>query len=114
MSCLMWLTHVIYGSVYWPGACASLSCDSVSGVGQILTDPPLLFCDEPTTGLDSYNAERIVSTLKEMAYHGKTILCTIHQPSSSLFSMFDQLMFLAEGRLAYMGSAANAARFFSR
>ncbi|KAF0288609.1 Protein scarlet [Amphibalanus amphitrite] len=80
---------------------------------EILTDPPLLFCDEPTTGLDSYNAERIVSMLKEMAYHGKTILCTIHQPSSGLFAMFDQLMFLAEGRLAYMGSATNAAEFFT-
>ncbi|XP_037089077.1 protein scarlet-like isoform X2 [Pollicipes pollicipes] len=80
---------------------------------EILTDPPLLFCDEPTTGLDSYNAERIVSMLKEMAFRGKTILCTIHQPSSNLFSMFDQLMFLCEGRLAYMGSASSAAKFFA-
>ncbi|XP_076032222.1 protein scarlet-like isoform X2 [Oratosquilla oratoria] len=79
---------------------------------EILTDPPLLFCDEPTTGLDSYNARKLVKMMKEMAARGKTILCTIHQPSSEVFAMFDKLLLLAEGRVAYMGSSSGALDFF--
>lgn len=78
---------------------------------EILTDPPLLFCDEPTTGLDSYNAKKLVRMMKEMAARGKTILCTIHQPSTEVFMMFDKLLLLAEGRLAYMGSSSGALEF---
>lgn len=78
---------------------------------QILTDPPLLFCDEPTTGLDSFNARKLVKMMKDMAARGKTILCTIHQPSTEVFLMFDQLMLLAEGRLAYIGSSSGAMEF---
>jgi len=79
---------------------------------EIITDPPLLFCDEPTTGLDSYNAKKLVRMMKDMAARGKTIICTIHQPSSEVFAMFDRLMLLAEGRLAYLGTAQGALTFF--
>ncbi|XP_050697994.1 protein scarlet-like isoform X1 [Eriocheir sinensis] len=78
---------------------------------EILTDPPLLFCDEPTTGLDSFNARKMVKIMKDMATRGKTILCTIHQPSSEVFTMFDKLLLLAEGRVAYMGSSVGALEF---
>ncbi|KAK4320584.1 hypothetical protein Pmani_008588 [Petrolisthes manimaculis] len=81
---------------------------------EILTDPPLLFCDEPTTGLDSYNARKLVRLMKDMATRGKTIICTIHQPSSEVFAMFDKLLLLAEGRVAYMGSSAGALEFLDR
>ena len=81
---------------------------------QILTDPPLLFCDEPTTGLDSFNARKIVAIMQNMATQGKTILCSIHQPSYEVFSMFDKLLLLAEGRIAYMGPSVGAAEFFER
>ena len=57
---------------------------------QILTNPPLLFCDEPTSGLDSYMAMNIVEMLKNLVSKGHTILCTIHQPSSEVYDMFDQ------------------------
>ncbi|XP_069948653.1 protein scarlet-like isoform X3 [Cherax quadricarinatus] len=78
---------------------------------EILTDPPLLFCDEPTTGLDSFNARKLVRIMKDMTSRGRTILCTIHQPSSEVFAMFDKLLLLAEGRVAYMGSSAGALEF---
>lgn len=81
---------------------------------QIINDPQLLFCDEPTTGLDSYNAEIIVKIMKNMVTQGKTILCTIHQPSSEVFALFDRLLLLAEGRLAYMGSSIGALQFWER
>ncbi|KAB7495576.1 ABC transporter G family member 18 [Armadillidium nasatum] len=81
-------------------------------LSEILTDPPLLFCDEPTTGLDSYNAKKLVKMMKEMAARRKTILCTIHQPSSEVFAMFDRLLLLAEGRIAFLGSSKEALEFF--
>ncbi|CAL4093793.1 unnamed protein product, partial [Meganyctiphanes norvegica] len=77
----------------------------------ILTDPSLLFCDEPTTGLDSYNAKKLVKMMRDMTSRGKTILCTIHQPSSEVFEKFDKLLLLAEGRVAYMGSSEGALHF---
>ncbi|XP_028131580.2 protein scarlet isoform X2 [Diabrotica virgifera virgifera] len=81
---------------------------------ELLTDPPLLFCDEPTTGLDSYSAQKLVVIMNQMAITGKTILCTIHQPSSDIFAMFSQLILVADGRIAYMGSTNNALDFFER
>lgn len=80
---------------------------------EVLADPPVLFCDEPTTGLDSHTAEGIVATMKQMASEGKTVVCTVHQPNSSLFSMFDNLLLLAQGRVAYMGETRRALDFFS-
>jgi ABC-type multidrug transport system ATPase subunit len=82
---------------------------------QVLTDPPMLFCDEPTSGLDSFMAGSVLELLSSLAREeGKTILCTIHQPSSQLFSRFDRLLLMAEGRTAYLGPAAGAKDFFQR
>jgi ABC-type multidrug transport system ATPase subunit len=52
--------------------------------------------------------------MKTMAAKGKTVLCTIHQPSSQVFAMFDQLCLLAEGRTAYMGKATEALPFLEK
>ncbi|EFX84423.1 ABC protein, subfamily ABCG [Daphnia pulex] len=79
---------------------------------QVLTDPAVLFCDEPTTGLDTFSAERLVMMLKDLTQRGKTVVCTIHQPSSETFAMFDRLVLLAEGRIAYQGSSSGALGFF--
>ncbi|VDP10884.1 unnamed protein product [Soboliphyme baturini] len=73
----------------------------------------LSFASEPTTGLDSFMAESVVNVLYRLASKGKTILCTIHQPPSMVYSMFNYVYFLAEGRLAYSGPTANAITFFS-
>lgn len=80
---------------------------------EIITDPPLLFCDEPTSGLDSFMAMTIVESLKKLASQGKTIVCTIHQPSSEIFRGFDTLYLMAEGRLAYSGPLNSAFDFFT-
>ncbi|CAF3330834.1 unnamed protein product [Rotaria socialis] len=79
---------------------------------EILSDPPLLFCDEPTSGLDSSMAFILVQAMRKLADQGKTIVCTIHQPSSEIFFLFDTLYLLAEGRLAYFGSLEKAPAYF--
>lgn len=49
---------------------------------ELLTHPSILFCDEPTTGLDSHNAQKLILTLQRLARSQNTaIMCTIHQPS---------------------------------
>ncbi len=59
-----------------------------------------MFCDEPTSGLDAFTAQSVVEVLKNMAAMVRTIIFTIHQPSSEVF---DQLLLMADGRVAYMG-----------
>lgn len=71
----------------------------------------LLFLDEPTSGLDSQTAWSICMLLRKLASHGQAILCTIHQPSSILFQVFDQLLVLAKpGRTIYFGPIGEGAR----
>jgi ABC-type multidrug transport system ATPase subunit len=71
-----------------------------------------MFLDEPTSGLDSFMAQNVVEVLEAMAQKGKTIICTIHQPSSELYAMFDRILFMAEGRMAFLGDSKDAVRFF--
>ncbi|XP_033221030.1 ABC transporter G family member 3-like [Belonocnema kinseyi] len=84
----------------------------LSFASEVLTDPPLMFCDEPTSGLDSFMAHQVVSVLKALTARGKTIVTTLHQPSSELFSLFDKILLMAEGRVAFMGTGEQACLFF--
>lgn len=79
---------------------------------EALTDPAMLLCDEPTSGLDSFMASSVLHVLKRLTNKGKTIIITIHQPSSELFEMFDKLLLMAEGRVAFLGTASEASTFF--
>ncbi len=57
-----------------------------------------VFCiPEPTTGLDARAAMTVVSALRKIASSGRSIVCTIHQPSAELFFMFDSLLLLQKG-----------------
>ncbi|MBA0580779.1 hypothetical protein Gorai_022983, partial [Gossypium raimondii] len=80
---------------------------------EIIINPSLLFLDEPTSGLDSTTALRTVQTLQDIAETGKTVLTTIHQPSSRLFHKFDKLIVLGKGSLLYFGKASEATDYFS-
>jgi ABC-type multidrug transport system ATPase subunit len=63
----------------------------------------LLFLDEPTSGLDSDSSWSLCTLLRRLADSGQAILCTIHQPSSPLLTLFDRLLFLKEGHSVYFG-----------
>jgi ATP-binding cassette subfamily G (WHITE) protein 1 len=57
---------------------------------------------EPTSGLDSTSAVSLMDVLRELAMQGKTIITSIHQPSSQIFQSFDQLILLADGKTIFM------------
>lgn len=80
---------------------------------ESLTDPSLLLCDEPTSGLDSFMASNVLQVLKGLANKGKTIIITIHQPSSELFNLFDKILLMAEGSVAFLGTPMQASQFFT-
>ncbi|XP_013812829.1 broad substrate specificity ATP-binding cassette transporter ABCG2 [Apteryx mantelli] len=79
---------------------------------ELITDPAILFLDEPTTGLDASTANAVLLLLKRMAKQGKTIIFSIHQPRYSIFRLFDNLTLLAAGRMLYHGPAQNAIEYF--
>ncbi|KAI4152547.1 MAG: hypothetical protein LQ340_002854 [Diploschistes diacapsis] len=79
----------------------------------------LLFLDEPTSGLDSQTSWSILDLLEKLTNNGQAILCTIHQPSATLFQRFDRLLFLAAGgKTVYFGpvgkNAASLSDYFQR
>ncbi|KAG0620262.1 hypothetical protein M758_4G202700 [Ceratodon purpureus] len=80
---------------------------------EILTRPRLLFLDEPTSGLDSAAAFFVVTTLRNLARDGRTIIASIHQPSSEVFELFDNLTLLSSGKLIYFGQANCAIEHFT-
>ncbi|NXY03597.1 ABCG2 protein, partial [Pteruthius melanotis] len=79
---------------------------------ELITDPAILFLDEPTTGLDASTANAVLLLLKRMAKQGKTIIFSIHQPRYSIFRLFDNLTLLAAGRVLYHGPAQHAIEYF--
>ena len=80
---------------------------------ELITDPQLIFLDEPTTGLDSFTATSVIETLKELANSGRTVISTIHQPNSDIYELFDRLMLLAQGKIIYFNEARLAVDYFA-
>ena len=70
---------------------------------ELLTKPLIIFLDEPTSGLDSYQAKNIIQILKDLTNNGHIVICSIHQPSSNIYKMFDKILFLSKGQSIYFG-----------
>ncbi|XP_021748121.1 ABC transporter G family member 25-like [Chenopodium quinoa] len=80
---------------------------------EMLVNPSLLILDEPTSGLDSTAAHRLVLTLQGLARKGgKTIITSIHQPSSRVYQMFDSVLVLCDGRPIYFGKGHDSMSYF--
>ncbi|XP_004238859.1 ABC transporter G family member 7 isoform X1 [Solanum lycopersicum] len=72
---------------------------------ELIASPSVVFADEPTTGLDAFQAERVMETLRQLAQDGHTVICSIHQPRGSVYAKFDDIVLLAGGSLIYAGPA---------
>ncbi|TMW67510.1 hypothetical protein Poli38472_011130 [Pythium oligandrum] len=64
---------------------------------ELAAQPSVLFLDEPTSGLDARSAKVIMDGVRKVADTGRTVVCTIHQPSWEVFSVFDSLLLLKRG-----------------
>ncbi|XP_035840927.1 ABC transporter G family member 21-like isoform X1 [Helianthus annuus] len=83
-------------------------------IGQeLLVNPSLLLLDEPTSGLDSTTALRLMATLKGLARGGRSVVTTIHQPSSRLYWMFDKVVVLSDGCPIYSGQAGRVMEYLA-
>jgi ABC-type multidrug transport system ATPase subunit len=81
---------------------------------QMLANPSVLFCDEPTTGLDATTAFQIVRTLKRLAQEGRTVIASIHAPRSEIWRLFDNVILLARGSVLYSGSSSESLPYFEQ
>lgn len=81
---------------------------------EVLTNPQVLLADEPTTGIDSFMAVSVIATLRKLAGSGRSVIASLHQPSTQLFAMFDEVMLMAEGRVLYFGDRMGSIEWFRR
>ena len=82
---------------------------------ELIREPEILFVDEPTSGLSSNDAENVMDLLKQLTLAGKLIFVVIHQPSSEIFKLFDQLLILDTGGYpVYYGNPIDSVSYFKR
>ena len=87
----------------------------VSIATELLTSPGIMFLDEPTTGLDSTNAAKVVDILSGLGRLGVTVLLSIHQPRPDIFRLLDRVLVLSgRGRVVYSGPSDAAEAHFAR
>ncbi len=80
---------------------------------ELIREPPILFLDEPTSGLSSRDSENIMDLLKSLTLKGKLVFVVIHQPSSTIFKMFDRLLVIDNGGyVIYNGKPIEAIIYF--
>lgn len=58
---------------------------------ELVANPSIIFMDEPTSGLDARAAAIVIRTVRNLADAGRTVVCTIHQPSIDIFETFDEV-----------------------
>ncbi|KAL4116766.1 hypothetical protein PRIC2_012218 [Phytophthora ramorum] len=78
---------------------------------ELAAQPSVIFLDEPTSGLDARSAKIIMDGVRKVADSGRTIICTIHQPSAEVFYLFDRLLLLQRGgQTAFYGDLGENCR----
>ncbi|XP_015604112.1 ATP-binding cassette sub-family G member 1 isoform X1 [Cephus cinctus] len=71
---------------------------------ELVNNPPVIFLDEPTTGLDEMSSVQCVDLLRRVALGGRTVICSIHTPSASIFSKFHHVYVVTAGQCVYRGN----------
>lgn len=71
---------------------------------ELVANPSIIFMDEPTSGLDARAAAIVMRTVRNTVDTGRTVVCTIHQPSIDIFEAFDELLLMKRGgQVIYLG-----------
>ncbi|KAF2650557.1 ATP-binding cassette transporter-like protein [Lophiostoma macrostomum CBS 122681] len=87
----------------------------LSVASQLITSPKILFLDEPTSGLDSAASFEVINFVRTIAKkHRILVIASIHQPSTTTFDLFDQLLLLSRGRTVYNGPISDVKDYFSK
>ncbi|KAJ4366949.1 hypothetical protein N0V83_007479 [Neocucurbitaria cava] len=87
----------------------------LSVASQLVTSPKILFLDEPTSGLDSAASFEVMKFVRDMAKRHKVlVIASIHQPSTTTFELFDKLMLLSRGKVAYNGPVSELKDYFAK
>ena len=82
---------------------------------ELIREPAVLFVDEPTSGLSSRDSENVMDLLRELSLKGKLIFVVIHQPSSEIYKMFDNMIILDEGGyMVYYGNPVESVIYFKK
>ncbi|VEU37074.1 unnamed protein product [Pseudo-nitzschia multistriata] len=81
---------------------------------ELVSNPSVIFLDEPTSGLDSTAAATLVTALRKLADSGETVVAVIHQPSQHVFSSFDDLLLVSEGKQMYFGETSKVRDYMDR
>jgi len=80
---------------------------------ELLSDPLIIFMDEPTSGLSSKDSEKMIDMMNELKQQGKIIIATIHQPNPDLFQQFDKFLFLDKmGTQVFFGNTNEVFEYF--
>lgn len=108
------------GGIHVPGISGgerkrlAIACETVGSLGDL--SGVVVIADEPTTGLDSFQADKVVEKLRDMAHSSNaSVMCSLHQPRSTAFHRVDDLMILSSGGcVCYYGEARNALEYFTK
>ncbi len=80
---------------------------------ELLFEPTIIICDEPTSGLSFNDAEHIIEILSSLCEQDKIVILTIHQPNSSIYRKFDRVMMMdMGGKIAFYGTPTESFRYF--
>ena len=79
---------------------------------ELITSPSILFLDEPTSGLDSSTSLEVMKVVRNICDSGVSVVCTIHQPSTDIYNLFDRLLLLVAGETVYLGPADEAVSYY--
>jgi len=80
---------------------------------ELIREPSVLFVDEPTSGLSSVDAEKVMNLLKRQTFKGRLVIANIHQPSSDIFKLLDRLVIMDKGgRIVFNGNPIDANVYF--
>ncbi|KAL1764647.1 ATP-binding cassette sub-family G member 3-like, partial [Sigmodon hispidus] len=80
---------------------------------ELVAEHPILFLDDPTTGLNLKTTTDIISVLRRMSMRGRTIIFSINQPQYFIFRFFDSLTLVSSGKVMFHGPAQEALEYFT-